>query len=272
MDDKNKPPVMETASATTSSENNKSGSFAYVLTGVVAGCAIVLSLVTGGCVAAIVATSAANYQRGASSLDDPYSGNSDLKDFEDLINQYTNDYASPYGSNNGRQTTSGTCSVAEALDYDLSLYTVSIGSDVRASSYANTPSEVRDFVREVVNKDEEYANQIVQCLHEAAHDESIQQDKIAEAIALCDDAAKAIEDVEVPSVEGDEGGRLKDSLGSAKTESSKRWEATKQEIELLHTTDDIKKQDLWDLDDKTMDAVSKAAEALTVAMEESVSK
>ena len=96
-----------------------------------------------------------------------------LEDFEQWLEQYSepNSYGTDYGNNSGTNSTqseSGVVSVAEALDFDLAPYQSSLDAEVSASSYAGTPSEVRDYVRGLVSTDKDYTQQVVNALNEAA--------------------------------------------------------------------------------------------------------
>lgn len=271
MDNKDKPPVIETASATSSSEENKSGPFAYILFGSVLGISLVLAIICGGCTSAIVAAAVSedgtSTFSGPTSQQFPYDDIEDLDDLEEWLRLYSDEYGDGgLDTSGGSNSKMGTCTVDEALDFDLAPYDISLASEVSASAYANTPSGVRDFVRKMVNADDEYATKVARCLHDAARDEDKQQEKIEEALALCDEAKKAINDIAIPSVDADKNGTLKDDLGSAKSQVTKRWEATREELAILKTTDEVSKRELWDSDEQTLDTVDDAVQMLEDAM------
>lgn len=275
MDKKDKPPVMETASATSSSEENKSGPFAYILFASVVGITIVLAVVCGGCVSAIVSAAANDNGgftgKGTYSQVLPYEDIEDLDDLEEWLRRYGGDYdGGESGTTGGTVSKTGTCTVAEALEFDLAPYSASLSNEVSASSYANTPAEVRDFVRNVVSVDGDYATKVSRSLNDAARDEGKQQEKIGEAIALCDEARKAVDAISVPSVSTDKDGMLKDDLGSAKSDTAKRWEKTKKELELLKDATTVSKRELWDLDEDTLEFIEEAGQALEDVMASSV--
>ncbi len=262
--------IKESASAVVSPEENVSGPFAYVVFGIVVGLSIISSLLLGGIIG-MALTMAAE----AAKSEAPHSYTSlprDLEDngLEDLLREYTDGLGgtdnNPFDSSES-STSSGTCTVAEALDFDLAPYSLSLQSEVSASAYAGTPTEVHAFVRDVLATDDEYATKVAQCLNAAARDESARTDQIKEAITLCDDASKAIDGKDIPAVEKDDNGSVKDALGSAKTLATKRWTAVKHELELLAEGADIDKGKLWDLDEEAVTAAEKAADQFEDAME-----
>jgi hypothetical protein len=230
---------------------------------------VLFAVTCGGCVSAVVTTAV---------MDD--TGNDAIMDYDDLVGDGSQDpsfddiydyYREQLGdqdvTNKDNDNTYGSCSVGEALDFDLAFYTISLSDAVSASSYANTPSEVRDFVRSSVKTDDDYNVKIVNSLNAASRNSDKQQEEIEKAIKLCDEASKAIEDMKIPSVSSDKDGVVKDALGTAKGGVVKRWKATKEELSLLKTTESINKKDLWDLDEETIDSVESAASMLEDAME-----
>ena len=269
MNQNDKPQIKESASATTSSEENKSGSFAYIVFGITALLLVLLAVVCGGCVSAIVTTAAMEGADGSGAMtyDDLVGDGSQEPDLDDLLEYYNEQFGDQVLNYKDTDNSYGTCSVKEALDFDLAFYTTSLGNVVSASSYANTPSSVRDFVRSTVKTDDDYNTKIVNCLNAASRNDDKQQEQIEKAIGLCDEASKAIDGIEVPSVSTDKDGVVKDALGTAKTDAAKRWETTKAELSLLKTTDKINKKTLWDLDEETIESVESAAGMLEDAME-----
>lgn len=279
------PNVIETASATTSKDNQNSGSFAYVITAVAIGALLVLSLGSAGCVAAIVGAAAQEASTGGhGSTYAPHSNpNSNLNlddmynmDFEEFMRQYENEL-NGYGSTNGSSSSSnkresGTAPVEDVLDYRIAPYGDTIDDVLGANAYAGAPTEVRDFVRKIVSTDEDYADKLQALLHATAKDKSSREAKLKEASDLCDEANKAIAALEVPSIGGSNGASVKDMLGSAKSEAAHRWELMKAEVAIIASGDEIETKKLWRADEDVVDSTEEAASLLEDAMEQSAKK
>lgn len=264
-----KPRIIETASATTSKDNENSGPFAYIITGVSLGILLVLTLLGTGCTSLVLASLAADSGSSSNALSFPYDDlEKDLDtDLEDLLERY---YSNPNGSSNKDSKSSqesGFAEVADVLDFSLAPYGSSIDNEVSANSYAGTPAEVRDFVRNISETDEEYTRQLVVLLDNAAKKEDERTAKIQEAKQLCSDARDAIDKIEVPKLEQDQNGDVAFQLESGKTEAIKRWENMADEIAMLDTTSTVNTKDLWSIDDKVVDATSNAGDKLESAMD-----
>lgn len=274
------PRIIETASATTSPDNSNSGSFAYVLTAITVGAILVLSLIGAGCASIVLSTAANDLSNSSSnsSVSSPFDEWEDLyndedfdinnMDFDDLFNNYTNGFTD---NDNREGGNSKTTTVAEALNFSLAPYGNVLDDEVSASSYAGTPAEVRDFVRNVVSVDKDYANRIVSLLDIAALKEDERMAKIQEAVALCGEAKNAINGIEVPQVPNDADGAVHDSLGTAKTEVVRRWEYMEAEITMLNTTESIRTSRLWDADEDVLEATEDAGNMLEDAMDQASS-
>lgn len=265
---------IETASATTSHDNSNSGPFAYVITAVVLVLSIIMSLAASGCISYAIATAAHEYSNGRPGTQLPDIDDFDnLEDLDELLERYYGDSnptssdrntTTDHGSNAG-SSGSSTTSVGDALDFDLAAYGQSIDSMVSASSYAGTPAEVRDFVRDLVSKDRTFADAVCASLNSAALDEGARAGKISEAKDKCAEAAKALDGVSIPAVAGDDDGKVKDALGTAKSNAVRRWELMANEIELLQG-ESVNTKALWDVDGHVLQATEDAANNLTEAM------
>ncbi len=274
--------VVETASATTSSENNKnSGPFAYIITAVVFVVVLLSTFGMASCTVAIVAAAAdAGTTHGTGGVSVPHNQFDDTQNFEDFdLDEFLKQYEQEYGNGNtggssssSQQNNKGTVSVSEALDFDIAPYSINVDQEVSASAYAGTPNEVRDFVRKVVSTDKEQNEAVVNALYDAALDEKAQTQKIGEAIAKCDEAKKAIEALEIPAIANDKDEAVKNALETAKAEVSKRWDALHEELGLLNTTESISTRRLWEADDAVVQSTEKAGELLVTAMEQSANK
>lgn len=282
MDSKSNKPKFETASATTDPENSNSGPFAYVVTAVCLGGALVLGLIGAGCTSLVLSTamqdqpSMSGDPSSSTSMPYPYGndqsspfGNDDtgLEDLEELFNYY----GLPYGSTNGQGSTSGTSSSTDVLDYQLAPYGDNLDDCVGANSYAGTPAEVREFVRGVVQSDKDYTKEVVNLMYDAARNEDARTDSLTKAAEKCAEASKAFSELEVPKVEKDKDGTVGDLLGSAKSKVVERWNQMKDELELINTTDEIDNKKLWRLDEDVVDATEDAGDLLEDAMDRAAS-
>lgn len=278
MSEQEKPKVIETASATTSSEDNQSGPFAYVITAVVVVAVVLCALIGGGCTAAIVATSSAwdelSSTRGGYSGTLPYDLEDieDIDDVDDILDWYVNDQNRTISDSPNAKDTSNSrsCTLDEALEFDLAPYTLYIDSYVSASAYAGSSTGAYEFVREVISTDSEYFQEVMSALNDAARADGKEHEHLTEAIEACDKAKEAINAIALPASTGE--GTVNDALGTAKTQSADRWDAVKRELEFLDTDQEIRKSDLWDLDDDVVKATEKAGELLTEALETSASE
>lgn len=268
MDDENrKPQVIETASATTSKDNENSGPFAYILTAVCLGVLLVVSVLGVGCTSLVFASIAPSEDvRGSSSAFPDYFDEDFDSELDDWLDQY---YGIPNDSTNDDSThskESGFADVADVLDFSIAPYNTAIENEVGASSYAGTPAEVRDYVRSIVETDEDYTSQLVVLLDNAAKKEDDRAANIREAKQLCVGAKEAMEKIEVPTLQKDEDGDVAYMLDSGKAEAAKRWKYLADEMSLLDTTRTVSTKRLWDIDDKVADATMEAGEDLENAM------
>ncbi len=281
MSDKKEP--FETASATTDPDNSKSGPFAYIVTGIAVAVILILAAVSSSCASLFAAGMASQGKSsGGYTLNDPtgeFPFNSDNSDLDKLLEQYYDDMSDLTGTqgtgstgpNSSNNQSGSYATVSEALDFDLAVYGATIEEMVSANAYAGVPAEVHDFVRGLVNKDEEYADQVTDALYEALNNEETRSAKIKEAIELCKKASQEFSGMAVPEVKGSSNGNVKDVLGDALSSTMDRWSSLERELVLLDTTEDkIQTKKLWDLDDDVLDATEDAASLLEEGMEASV--
>ena len=117
-----------------------------------------------------------------------------------------------------------------------------------------------------IGVDDDYTQQVMGCLNEAARDEEVLSKRIDEAVALCAKAKEGVEAVGIPSLADDEGGSVADELGSAKSAAARRWELMGEELALLQTEGEVSCSELWDADGKVVEATSDAGDLLEEAM------
>ena len=194
MENQNKPPkIIETASATTSHDNQNSGPFAYIITAIALAILLGIALASAGCVSFIAATAvneSSHAANGGGTVYDPYS-NMDTNDMD--WEQFLKEYEEEFGTGTGDSTIAdpkdedkktGSASVGEVLDFSIAPYGSIIDDELSASAYAGVPAEVRTFARNVESTDKDYTTKLQSTLDAATHDESQRSAKITEAIKL----------------------------------------------------------------------------------------
>lgn len=264
--------VVETASATTSSDNANSGPFAFIVAGISFALVLVLSLGTAGCVSYALTMAADGYASGYGYADDPLYDDYDFDDmdfddmdFDEFMEQYYNGIPDE-GSTSGAQPGNATsATVEEALGFDIAPYGTTVGDEVSASSYAGVPDDVRSYVRGLIALDADYTTKLKSCLNAAAGDEGERAQKLEEAVTLCQEASKALEGLDLPSLEEDSEGEAKDLLGTAKAQAAKRWDCLAEEMGLLQN-EEVDTERLWEVDDEVIDATEEAGDLLEDAM------
>lgn len=272
-DDDREPRVIESASATTSHDNENSGAFAYIITAVALGLLLLFSVAGAGCVSLVLAGVADGYQRGTQSTGATAVPNNEYdfdfdedfdfdKDLEDLIERYANPNGTHGGtgnySNRPSNDSDAAASVSDVLDFSLAPYADGIEAGVSATAYAGVPDAARDFVRSVVTTDTSNNKQLVIFLDNAAKNEDERAQNIASALELCKTAREAMEAFQAPSsdqVGGDAAEKLSVALGKAR----ERWSLMEEEISLLNTSDKVDTEELWKRDDKVLQATEDAA-------------
>ena len=291
MSAQDKEPKFETASATTDPDNSNSGPFAYIVTAICLGGTLMLGVLGAGCTSVILSATASSHSAnaGTSGATSPFdlndngatpNGNEDtgLNDLDDIFDFYNRELNDLYGNGDsttgndaqGRSTgndASGSAKTTDALDYQLAPYGDEVDDCVSANAYAGTPSEVRDFVRDVVAKDKDYTKQLVGLLYEAARNEDGRGEALTKAVKVCEDASKAFTDLKLPTIEKDKDGAVGDLLGSAKGKVVERWDQMKTEVQMLNTDGDIDTKQLWRTDEDIVDATEDAGELFEDAMD-----
>lgn len=256
------PRYIETASATTSPDNADSGNMAYLITIVALVVLLALGIALSNGLATIIGArlmSGYGTEGYGYGQDDGIS----LEDLEELLEGYS-DGTGDTTSDDEELTQS------EVLDLSLSLYDTTVDAEVSATAYAGVPSDVRTYVRSLLRADRDAASEVADLLNAAARDED--DDAASDLEAALEAAAEgkaAVEDVEDVSY-GDE---VDDALEEARQAMLDRWDAITAELELIATADGtISYDDLSDADDTVLDTTSKAADAVTDALEIAASR
>lgn len=251
--------VVESASATTSEDNQKSGNAAYFITAGALVVLIALSMGLSGCISAIANRAlrdAINY-----SQDNGSSNGYGLGNGNGSGRQYGYGYG--YGNGSGSGSSSGSSvgsslSVSDALNLNLSVYNVTIEDGVSASDYSGVSNEVRSYVLSIVRTDSDANAQVVNHL-DAAIKADDPKTEVEAAISVCDDTIAKLQAVEVPSFSGSDATDAQDG----KTKAVERWTNLKAELQLLDTSDEVSTSDLEKADNKVYDSTASAAEALS---------
>ena len=273
---------IETASGTTSDDNSNSGPFAYIVTGITLTAVLVLSLLATGCMAFVIGLGSTSDTTGGTGTypgptAQPYGNDYTYNDpyLDELLEQYLGDqYGTGHSNtqqNNSGHSETGSVDIATALDFDLAPYSVTIDSELSASAYAGTNSEVRTFVRDLVTKDREYATRVSQALLDATSEGASSAEYLANAKKTCAEAREALGGMEVPTA-GQDNGATKDALGTAKSEAVHRWELIEAEIDLITKSDKVDTKALWEADDKVVSSTESAADLLADAMSASTGR
>lgn len=269
--------VIETASATTSPDNENSGKFAYVVTGITIAALLLFALFGGIIIAAVsgimlstgaiddIASDAGGPQNLFDLDDESFQDYLDQY-YEDIINDHDKDEEKDEDKDKEDRGSEKSVSVSDALDFDLAPYLVSLNSEVPASSYAGTPQEVREFVRQMMATDTSSSDAVRAALNAAASDTENQQAHIKEARDACTAGRDALNALEVPIFENVEDGSVRDLLGEAKGEAARRFELIEAEIALLATDDKVDTTRLWAADDKVVESCEKAGDKVVEAM------
>jgi hypothetical protein len=275
---------IETASATTSPDNSDSGNFAFVLTALTLIVTIILSVVAGGVAAVVLGVAASSANGTATSMNlemDGDIGSGDM--FEEMLDQYydefldeqynvntnNNDGTTTENTDNGEKTDqkTGVVTTSEALDFYLAPYYVTLDDDISANAYANTPVEVRDFVRNLLSTDREYSTQISTAFSDAARDSENARMHLDSAVGTCAAAIESINAIDLPPFEGVADPTVRDTLGTARTQAAHRYELIAAEIEVLKAEDGVNTEELWKKDDEVVQSAEDIANMVTSAME-----
>ncbi len=272
--DERKERVVETASATTSSDNSNSGPFAYIITAVAVGLLVVGTLAIGACTSAIATTALSRTTQSTTTLPnsqydtlpyDDFTMPQDLnEDWEQWLEEYENMYGDANSSNTDQRT--GAASVQDVLGFSLAPYGSTIDAELSASDYAGVSNELRDYVRGFVKADKDYTSNVCTCLNEAARDEEARSERIKAALTTCEEAKEHFSSLEVFDVKDGDAESSKENLTFAKEAAVERWTELYNELALLNTTDDVNTVRLWSYDEDVYDATEEAAKYLAQAM------
>ena len=269
-------PVIETASATTSSKENTSGPFAYILAAITVACLLVVGSGMAGCVSIVAGLVADGHGSTPYSLQNYY---------DDIDHYFENDNSSPIGDEdilnlldngtpdqNQTPTDSGsseTLSPTDALSLDLAVYGSTIDTQVSAFAYAGAQEDVAEFARSVEHTDGDATTELIGTLRAILREDVSVADGLAQAAEAADKTAEELGALEVPSASGSKAGDVTKGLEEARGKAADRWKAIADEMRLIASSDSISRTDLDDADTAVADATKAAAESLSQALADS---
>lgn len=277
------PPVIETASATTSSDNANSGNLAFVLAAV----AIASLAVIGMGMSSILRLAGHLVEERETSYwyDDAdgyqFDMNDNTGDPYDLIEQYLdgpNDYDDlSFLTKKDKdlvldEDKDGKVTPTEALGADLGMYEATIDSLLPQSSYANAQADVRSFVRDLVLADRNASSDMASSLQQTAWKDGDIKQEIEKASSLADKTIKELQGMKAPAAQGDKAKDISKSLESGKSKAIDRWKAIADELKLIASADELDANEVKKADELVSSTTQEAADALAQAMTDSAKR
>lgn len=257
-------PVVESASATSSSARNVSGSAAYVIFGAVVVALCLVATSVGGC-ASRLALAAGGY--GDELLGGLSEGSGSYSSDGGSGSEYGSDLESSSTSTSSSDYESDAYTTDEALAADLSVYDGCVTDEVSASSYSGSQTVVSDYVKQICSIDKRYNTQLVSALRAAARDSSSADEQLATARSLCAQAKADLDAVAIPTATGSSAGDIAGYLSDAKFDTETRWDDIAAEIELVASPSTT--EELCSADTAVSQDTSCGAYELTSALSES---
>jgi hypothetical protein len=267
--------VIETASATTSSERNRSGNAAYIIAVAVVAACLLLASGISSCVSAVFgamvgseydSSSSNGYGNGygSSSESDPDTGS-----LEDLLGGGSSE-------GQGADVTKESLTQENALYYDLYLYTYDISSEVAATDYSGATSNVSTYVRSIVSVDDEADTAVASHLNAAAKagdDTDTVSSELASAAQVAEQATADLKAIQVPSnVSGSYASAITTNLTDAREKAIDRWTTISDIIAMTQSPDGKTVGDLYTADEQTNTDATASGEALVEALSLSAQK
>lgn len=221
--DEAKPRVVESASATTSPDNQAGAAPVVITVVVLALLAVIGCGIVGG--AMKVAQLAAAYDSNSYGTDPGDYGidEDSLDDLRDLLGGDTSD----------TELTSD-----NVFDVDLDCLYESVSSYVFSSDYSGSQSSVAEYVKAFAKADGDATDQVVSHVRAAAAatDDETRAGELAQAAEVCEQAKADIEAIELPAretVTGDHAEDILENLQQARSDTSERWEAFGQIVAIM---------------------------------------
>lgn len=247
------PSVIESASATTSSDNH-AGAAPYVIVAAVLAVLVALSLALANLVSAV-----------GEGIGDAYDEDSyDSFDYDGLL-----DDLDPQGST-GHDLTAD-----NVFDVELTCTDYTVDDYVFASDYSGSQQAVSAYVKALAKTDADAAGQLAGHLRAAAAatDDASRADELSQAASICQDTSAAIDGLALPGAADITGGSADDileHLTEGRDATRRRWDKLAQLVAVLASPEGHTSSELSDLDNDAGDVTDPAID-LTRALATSAS-
>ena len=259
------PPVVESASATTSPENS-SGAAPFVIVGVVLACLIFLAAGVGNLVGSLGALAAS---RGGYYADD-------LDELLDELEGEGYGTGAPDANSRGRSRGGNTELTQDyALSYDYQFLAESVSDYVFASDYTGAQQSVASYVKALSKLDGDALAQVQSHVRAAAatSDAATRSSELAQAAKVCEDAQAKVSQLAVPTagdIAGSQATSIAGDLADARDDVAERWKDIGRIVALMDDPSGHRTGELAELDDDASDVTDIAIE-LTDALTTSAS-
>lgn len=282
-EDGTRAPIVETASATTSPDNARSGNSAYFIAILAIAVLGLVGTAISGCVSMVSGFLEEEYYGyGPTAYEqmlDERLDERDYDDFDDYINDYfdnlyDNDGTSyPNGNSNGSPVneSEGT-TVKDVLDSNLAIYQSTIDQLLPVSVYANAQGPVRTFVRELVIADRDASSQIATSLKTAAWNDDNLSQALSDASQMAQEMVSTLQGMEFPKAEGDNASEISRNLEVGRGKAIDRWKAIADELDMLAASDEVDAKSLNEADELVTQAAQEAADAFAEALSASAAR
>lgn len=251
------PSVIESASATTSSDNH-AGAAPYVIVAAALAVLVALSLALANLVSAV------GEGIGDDAYDEDYYDSFDYDGFLDDL-----DDLDPQGST-GHDLTAD-----NVFDVELTCTDYTVDDYVFASDYSGSQQAVSVYVKALAKTDADAAGQLAGHLRAAAAatDDASRADELSQAASICQDTSAAIDGLALPGAADITGGSADDileHLTEGRDATRRRWDKLAQLVAVLASPEGHTSSELSDLDNDAGDVTDPAID-LTRALATSAS-
>ncbi len=260
--------VIETASATTSPDNARSGHMAYIIAAIAVGALALFGMGISGCMSLAADIVAEDFEEYHDSyIEEPYYDN----DLDDLLNDWE-DLDLENWDEDSNSLGGSYKPVDEVLSTDLGMYSATIDSLLSASSYANSQSDVSSYVRQIVLIDRDGTTQLANTLRNAAWIGEGVDEAIDEAKGQVDETIESLRDKGLPSLTGDHASDVSRDLEVGRSKAIERWKAIGEELDLLSQDSRVSVSAVLDLEDTAYQASEAAADSFSSALSTSANR
>lgn len=268
-------PLVESPSATTSSERNKSGNAAWIIVGAVLLVLVLLANGIAGCTSAIMTNALQNSLSGQDGTIPDYLG-------YDGSGSELGSGAGTLGSDSSTSTglsASSTYTTDQALALLKEGNISADGLSIDAGSTSGSQQAVVDYAKGLVDIDSRHTTEMRKHLRAATGaGESDPETRASELAAASSEASAAKTEIETLSqpadsaLSGSGASDISADLSSAKTSLSNRWDDIAKVVDMTTNPKQLTVQDLSDEDNLIYSDTSDAVYYLESALASSVSK